>query len=207
MTLTQITLFFLGILGVIVIAMLVHSYLDKKKIKKRLDQLTETLSGKVIQESRFHYPRFLCEINGRAFDLFFNVVKVGRHHILYSVYALAARLDHTLLLVKKDEFRPLANPETFLTENGSLLPQIHSPFQGYSKESDWAEQIYSVSAINKIISELDQFSSLQLGPDALVVGKPYEGLSDADSEKTIQAIKTLEKLAQAMEEATASNKK
>jgi hypothetical protein len=199
MTLTQITIYFLGIIVVIIIAMLVHSYLDKKKIKTRLLDLVDPLKGRVSQESSFHYPHFHCNLNGRAFDLFFDVVKVGRHHILYSIYSLAAELPHPLLLIKKDEFRPMADPDGFSKSNGARLDKINAPFQGYSIEPVWAEKVYTTGGVSKLISSLDEFSSLQLGPDALIAGKPYEGLADADSEKTLQAILSLEKLAKEME--------
>ena len=199
MTLTQITIFFLEILIVIVIAMLAHSYLDKKKIKKRLLSLVDPLKGNVSQESAFHYPRFHCELNGRAFDLFFDIVKTGRHHILYSIYSLTASIPHPLLLVKTGEFRPIADPDSFLKSNGPLLADIDPPFQGYSRTPAWANKVYLTGDVKKFISALDEFTSLQLGPDALIAGKPYEGLSDADSEKTLQAILSLEKLAQEIE--------
>ena len=199
MTLTQITVFFLEILIVIVIAMLAHSYLDKKKIKKKLLDLVDPLKGSVSQESVFHYPRFHCEFNGRAFDLFFDVVKAGRQHILYSIYSLTASVPHPFLLVKKDEFRPIADPERFLKENGPLLADIDPPFQGYSKTPNRAKKTYLTGDTKKFISALNEFTSLQLGPDALIAGKPYEGLSDADSEKIMQAILSLEKLAQEIE--------
>ncbi len=213
MTLTQITIYFLGIIVVIIIAMLVHSFLDKKKIKQSLLRLVDPLKGRVSQESAFHYPHFHCNLNGsqgvaplagtlpRAFDLFFDVVKVGRHHILYVVYSLAATLPHALLLIKKDEFRPMADPDGFSKSNGSLLDKINAPFQGYSIEPVWAEKVYTTGGVSKLIASLDDFTSLQLGPDALIAGKPYEGLADADSEKTLQAILSLQKLAQALEEA------
>jgi len=199
MTLTQITIFFLGIFIVVVIAMMVHSYLDKKKIKERLLQLVDPLKGEVSQESAFHYPRFRCQLDGRVFDLFFNIVRVGRHHILYSIYSLAAALPHPLLLIKKDEFRPVADPEIFSKVNGPALANIHTPFQGYSLYPVWAKKTYLAGEVSNLISSLGEFSSLQLGPDALIAGKPYEGLSDADSEKTLQAITLLKKLAQEME--------
>ncbi|MBI3358222.1 MAG: hypothetical protein HY201_05315 [Nitrospirae bacterium] len=204
MSLTQMTLYFLGIVVVIIIAMLAHSYLDKKKIKKRLLQLVDPLKGRVSQDGSFHYPHFHCNLNGRAFDLFFDIVKVGRHHILYSIYSLGAALPHPLLLIKKNEFRPMADPEGFLKSNGSMLDKINAPFQGYSPEPQWAEKIYLTGEVKKSISALDEFTSLQCGPDALIAGKPYEGLSDTDSEKTLQAIVSLEKLAKEMEDGTLS---
>jgi len=202
MTMTQITMFFFQILIAIVIAMIVHSYLDKSKIRKRLLQLVAPLNGHVSQATAFDYPRFRCELNGRTFDLFFNVVQVGRHHILYSIYSLSASLTHPMLLVKRNEFRPVADPEIFAKVNGEPLTTITLPFQGYSLYPVWAKKIYLSGDVSKLISSLDEFSSLQLGPDALVAGKPYEGLADADSEKTLQAIKLLNKLAQEMETCT-----
>jgi hypothetical protein len=204
MTLTQITIYFLGIIVVIIIAMLVHSYLDKKKIKKKLLLLVDPLKGRVVQDSSFHYPHFHCDVKGRAFDLFFDVVKVGRHHILYAVYSLGTTLPHPMLLIKKDEFRPIADLNHFSKSNGSPLKTICTPFQGYSIEPAWAEKIYATGAVSQTIASLNEFSSLQLGPDALIAGKPYEGLADADPEQTLQAILSLEKLATEMEDGTPS---
>ncbi len=200
MTLTQITIFFLGILLVIVIAMLVHSYLDKKGIKKSLTRLVAQMPGDVLQESRFHYPRFSTVRGGRQFDLFFNVVKAGRQHILYLVYSMTASLPYPLLLTRKETFKPIANEADFVEANGALLSEVNLPFQARSKHPEWAQKVLYQTDVHELMTALDAFSSLQLGPDALVVGKPYEGPSDTDPEKIIHYAKTLEKLAEIMEQ-------
>jgi hypothetical protein len=202
MTLTQITLFFLGIMAVIVIAMLVHSYLDKRGITKRLRQLTAQYKGVVLQESIFQYPRFHSESGGRRFDLFFDIVKVGRHHILYSIYSITASLPHSLLLVKKDDYKAIADEARFTEENGGVLMDMGLPFEGRSHKPQWAEQVCQQKGINELIHTLDSFSSLQLGPDALVAGKPYEAISDTDPEWVFRSVKGLEKLAYGLESCT-----
>jgi len=199
MTLTQITLFFLGIMAVIVVAMLVHSYLDKRGIMKQLDHLTTQYKGTVLQESIFQYPRFFSENGGRRFDLFFDVVKVGRHHILYSIYSITASLPHALLLIKKDDYKAIADEARFTEENGGVLVDMGLPFEGRSHQSQWAEQVCQQKGVNELIHTLDSFSSLQLGPDALVAGKPYEAISDTDPAWVFRSVKTLERLAQGLE--------
>jgi len=200
MTLTQITLFFLGIMAVIVMAMLVHSYLDKRKIKKSLLYLITQYKGEVLQESIFQYPRFHSEKNGQKFDLFFDVIKVGRHHILYSIYSITASLPHACLFIQKENYKAIADEARFTEENGAILAGIDAPFQGRSQQPVWAEMAYQQKGIRDAIQALDSFSSLQLGPDALVAGKPYEGISDTDPEWVARSVKTLEKLARGLEQ-------
>ncbi len=200
MTLTQITLFFFGILAVIVTAMGVHSYLDKRSIRQHLNKLKALLPGEVSQESGLEYPRFRSKRNGRTFDLFFNVIKVGRQHILYSIYSLTASLPHSFLLIKKGTFKPLTDEEKFTEATGTLLAELDLPFAGRSKQPGWAEKVCGQGDIKELLRELHSFSSLQFGPDAMVVGKPYEGLIDTDHEKTLHYIETLEKLAALMEQ-------
>ena len=202
MTLTQMTLFFFGVMAVIVIAMLVHSYLDKRKIRKSLYRLTRQYKGTVVQESVFQYPRFYSEKNGRRFDLFFNVVKVGRHYILYTIYSLTASLPSPFLLIKKDSYKAISDESRFTEENGAILHEIDIPFQGRSKQPEWVQKAYKKNGIKELIQALDPFFSVQLGPDALVAGKPYEGLSDIDSEWVVRAVRTLEQLAIGLEECT-----
>ena len=200
MTLTQITFFFFIILFVIVLAMLVHSYLDKRKIAKGLHLLTKRFQGKVTQESRLLYPRFHTERNGRKFDLFFNEVKVGRNNILYSIYSISTSLPHSLLFIKKDTYKAIKDEAMFNKENGDILEYTELPFQGHSLRPEWAERACRQAGIKELLVSLDTFSSLQLGPDALIVGKPYEGVSDTDPDTVARSVRTLEQLAKGLEQ-------
>jgi hypothetical protein len=204
MTLTQITFFFLGILCVIGIAMLVHSWIDKRRIKRNFLRLTADLSGKIIQENPLIYPRFSGEIGGRQFDLFFKVVKAGRQHILYYVYSVQSELSSDLLLLKADYFKPITDEAGFTETAGGVFPSLEGRYQARSQNPEKARRFLEEDEVRGHLTALDEFSSLQLGPDALVVGKPYDGPPDTEPAHILKNVYALEKLAAAMERCPAA---
>lgn len=195
-----ITIFFLLVIGVIALAMIVHGWIDKKRIKKNLSQLSELLSGKVIQESRFFYPRFSGEIDGRQIDLFFEVVKVGRKHILYYIYSLKSEVTCSLLLLKSDVYKPMKSESEVMQAAGTLLSDANDAYEIRSQNAAEANAIIKGAALKERLTALDEFSSLQLGPDALIVGKPYDGLADTESINVMKNVRSLVNLAKAMEQ-------
>ncbi len=204
MTLTQITFFFLMIIAVIGVAMLVHSWIDKGRIRKNFSRLTAELSGKVIQENPLVYPRFSGEIGGREFDLFFKVVKAGRQHILYYIYSVKSELSSDLLLLKADYFKPVADEAGLSETAGGVFPGIDGKYQARSQHPETAKRLLEEAEILARLLPLEEFSSLQLGPDALVVGKPYEGPPDTAPEQILKNAHALEKLATAIERCPAA---
>lgn len=200
MSQTGITLFFLFVIGVIALAMVVHGYIDKKRIRENFDQLSKKISGKVVQESRFYYPRFVGEIEGRQIDLFFEVVKVGRKHILYYIYSLKSEIASSLLLLKTDAYKPLGSEPEAVQAAGELLSEIKGGYEIRTKNQEEAKAIYEGAALKERLKALDEFSSLQLGPDALVVGKPYDGIADTESVNIMKNVRSLVNLAKAMEQ-------
>ena len=199
MTLTQITLFFLMILSVIGLSMLVHSWIDKRRIKKNFLRLAAELKGYVVQENALVYPYFTGDIDGRRFDLFFKVVKVGRQHILYYIYSLKSDVPCDLLLFKSDYFKPVKDEATFSGDAGEIVPEVSPRYQLRSLQPAAAREIFEKAGIQEFLSPLDEFSSLQLGPDALVVGKPYDGPADTEPSHIVRNVGTLKNLAEAME--------
>jgi hypothetical protein len=199
MTLTQITVFFLLILCVIGMAMLVHSWIDKRRIRKNFLRLTSELSGKIIQENPLVYPRFSGEIGGREFDLFFKVVKAGRQHILYYIYSVKSEISSDLLLLKADFFKPIADEAGLTEKAGGSFPSGDGKYQARSQHPETARRLLEEETVKTQLISLDEFSSLQLGPDALVVGKPYDGPPDTEPEHILKNAYALEKLASAME--------
>lgn len=202
MTSTQITLFFLLIISVIGISMVVHSWIDKRRIKKNFLRLTAELPGRVIQENRLLYPSFTGEVDGRRFDLFFNVVKVGRQHILYYIYSLQAAIPSDLLLLKSEYFKPISDEAQFTGQAGFVLPDLDLKYQVRSQHPEIARHIFEGAGIREHLPALEEFSSLQLGPDALVVGKPYDGPSDTEPGHILSNVASLQKLAGAIEQCT-----
>jgi hypothetical protein len=204
MTPTQITFFFLGILAVIGMAMLVHSWIDKGRIRKNFSRLASELSGKVIQENPLVYPRLSGEVGGREFDLFFKVVKAGRQHILYYIYSVKSEISSDLLLLKADFFKPIADEAAVTEQAGGGFSTVDGKYQARSQHPETARRLLAEEEVKFHLISLEEFSSLQLGPDALVVGKPYEGPPDTEPEKIVKIVHALGKLATAMERCPAT---
>lgn len=200
MTLTQITMFFLMILSVIGIAMLIHSWIDKGRIRKNLLRLSQQIPGKAAQENPLIYPHFNGEVDGRKFLFFFNVVKAGRKHILYVIYSLGSDITSDLLLLKSTYFKPVANEEQFITQAGELISDLGLPYEIRSKNPEEARQILERAGLKERLPALEEFSTLQLGPDAIVAGKPYDGPSDTEPENILRNVRTMSKLAEAIEQ-------
>lgn len=194
-----ITLFFFFIVGVIALAMIVHGWIDKKRISKNFLQLSEPLSGRVVQESRFFYPRFAGEIEGRQVDLFFEVVKVGRKHILYYIYSLKSEITCSLLLLKSDEYKAGKGSAEAIEAAGTLVSEAKDAYEIRTQNEAEASAIIEGADLKERLTALDEFSSLQLGPDALVVGKPYDGIADTESVNIMKNVRALVDLAKAME--------
>ena len=195
-----ITLFFIAIIGAIAIASFIHSWLDKGRIKKGLNQLAQQISGEVIQANMQAYPRFRGEFEGRQFDLFFEVVKVGRKFILYYIYSLKSDVSCKLLLLRADAYKPVQKEAEAMNEAGKLLPEIDPNYQLRADNESEARAIFEGAGLKERLPHLDEFTSLQLGPDALVVGKPYDGLSDTQPEHILRNVHSLANLAKAMEQ-------
>lgn len=195
----EITLFFLAIVGIIGFAQLIHSWIDKGRIKHNFEKLIKDLPGEVIQGNRLIYPRFSGEIDGRQFDLFFKVVKVGKKHILYYIYSLKSSIDYSLLLLKAEAYKPIPVEPEAIKEAGSALSKIREGYQIRSKNEAEANAVFEEAGLKERLPALNEFSSLQLGPDALVVGKPYDGPSDTEAYHIMKNVRALVNLAKAME--------
>jgi len=197
-TLHQISFFFLCVLLVIVAAMFVHSWLDKRRIFKILSGLPVQIPGRIVQPSPWVYPHFLGEIEGRAFSFFFQVVHAGRQHILYSVYHLATPLTADMLLIKRGFFKPISDEARFADAAGEALPDWDDRYHVRSRSPDAARAWLAGGRLSTPLGDLSDFVSLQLGPDALVIGKPYTGLEDTDPAQIARHAQALSRLAAAM---------
>ncbi len=199
MTLTQITFFFLLIISAVAIAMVVHSWLDKRRIRRSLLVLTDHLLGTLSQEHGLDYPKFSGTYEDRKCDLFFSVVKVGRKHILYYIYNLQAAISYDLLLIKPHYFKPIQDPSDFSGRCGTKLSELLPHYHAYSHRPSEIAPLYTSTEWKQHLKTLDGFTTLQFGPDALVIGKPYDGDTDVNVPHILRNLSTLHKIASEME--------
>jgi hypothetical protein len=202
MTLTQITLAFLGLMAVIVAAMIVHGYLDKRRITKSFRALARSLPGKMSQENPFVYPHLVAALEGRKVSVFFQVVKVGRKHILYLIYSVGVQLGFSLLLLKEQFFRPTANEGDLAGAVGPVLPRMDGRYLARSKEAEAASALFQRADLSTRLTPIEEFTSVLIGPDSIVAGKPYEGPSDVRPEHLLQNIRSLKEMSLAVERAS-----
>ena len=179
--------------------MFVHSWLDKRRIRASLLLLAARFPGQVIQESIWAYPRFEGTAFDRRFDFFFTVVKAGRQHLLYVIYSLRSSMTTDLLLVKSGFYKPVVEEAALFEQSGAVVAGLHAGYQARSKHPEEAMALWSRGRVGEAIRPLSQFTSLQLGPDAVVIGKTYDGSSDMLPEKIVHHVEMLHRLALAME--------
>jgi len=200
MTQTQITLSFLMILAVVALAMGIHSWIDKSRISKNFFSLAEKIGGTVVYRNPFIYPTFRGDLDGKTFDLFFKVIKAGRKYILYCVYSLKVTAPCELFLTRTNAFKPVADHPTFEKAAGQSLAGIDPAYQGHSPSPEQAMGVYSREGVAASLLALGEFLSLQVGPDALIAAKPYDGPRDTDPDHILRNIHDLQRLAHAIEQ-------
>ena len=204
MSLSQITLAFFALMAVIVAAMIVHGYIDKRRIRRNFQKIAQSLSGRAEQENPFVYPRLSGDLHGRSFEVFFQVVKAGRRHILYLIYSMPIELGFSLLLLKDKFFRP-SEADAALTEaSGPVLPKIDARYLVRSKEQAASMALFDRAGLPACLTPLEEFTSLLIGPDSIVVGKPYEGPPDADPQRIGKNLASLKEMAFAVEQGSRS---
>ena len=200
MTLFQITLAFMVLMAVIVLAMIVHGYLDKRRIRKSFERIALSLSGTANQENPFVYPRLSGSLHGQSFEVFFQVVKAGRRHLLYLIYSMPIHLGFSLLLLKEKFFRPSVDEAQLTAVSGPVLPKLDDRYLVRSKEQAASMALFERAGLPSCLTPLEEFTSLLIGPDSIVVGKPYEGLPDADPQRIERNLASLKKMAAAVEQ-------
>jgi hypothetical protein len=204
MTLTQISVAFLALMAVIVGAMLAHSFIDKRRIRKAFRALALSVPGEVVQKNPFVYPYFSTLLDGKKIAIFFQVVKAGRRHLLYLIYSVEAKIGTSLLLIKDAFFRPGADEAALSAASGPLLPRIDGRYLARSKDEAAATELFIRADLTDRLTPLEEFTSFLLGPDSIVAGKPYEGLAEVQPEALEKNLSSLNEMASSLERASIS---
>lgn len=199
MTLTQITIAFFSLMAVVLMAMLVHGFIDRRRIVRRFSDLAVSLSGTVRQVHAWSYPTVTATRNGRTLSAGFQVVKAGRRHVLYLIYGVTVKLGFSLLLLREGVHRPYSDEDALAAISGPILPEIDPRYRVHATDAEAARDLLMQTSLLERLAPLEGFSSLLIGPDALVAGKPCEDLSEIAPALLRSQFEALLALAEAVE--------
>ncbi len=199
MTLGQITLLFVFVLMVVAIAMFVHALIDRRRIARAFARAASGISGEILRDGLFSYPRLLGRIDGRRAEVFFRVYKVGRSHLLYLHQSVEAKPSATLFVVRNDFYRPISDEASFSREAGASVEGLSERFQIHSLEAETARRLFTEADLSARLEDLKEFATLQIGPDAIIAALPYEGEGTIASGRIHSMFLKLSDLARAAE--------
>ena len=193
----QVLISFVVVVTVLLLALMVHWAVNKRRILANLRAVAPGLAGHVSAEGLFEYPRLTGTYRDRQVALFFRRSADGEGpRLTYQVVTLAARTEISLLLLKTDFFKP-APAGTFaaLRETSGA----GSPWQIRSGDPDRATALSQQAAFQEPLTDLAHAVGLVLGPDSLVASVSYTDVAETNPDRVMKTIASLEAIAVVME--------
>jgi len=199
MTLFGITVAFASLLAVLGAAMIVHSIIGKRRIVTDFKRVSEHIGGTVTQPTIFSFPEVKGHYDGRDASVFFHLAKGEKASIIYLVYTLSAKVGTGLFLAKDRYFKPVNDPTKLSREVGQVLPGLDGRYQVHATDVARTKKWFEEGNLRTHLDGLQPFPSLMLGPDSLIVGKPFEGAEDTVPDTILRHFRVLGKVAVEME--------
>lgn len=206
----QVLISFIVLVGVLLLALGVHSAVNKRRILRHLMVVAAGLAGRVSQGGLLAFPRLDGAYRGRQAALFFQSRPSGNGardgdgpRLTYLVVTLAARTTVSLLVLKTTFFKPVA-PGTLaaMRETAGDVISDGPAYQVRSRDPEPALALYSQPAVQEALQglwALDHVVGLVLGPDSIVASTPYTDLTETDPARLIRTLECLDAVATAVE--------
>lgn len=200
----QVLISFAVVITVLLLALMVHWVVNKRRILTNLRSLESGLDGRALAEGLLAYPRFEGAYRGRAVALSFRSTDGDGPRLTYQVITVAARTDITLLLLKTNFFKPAQSEAlTALREAGGATETISGeadgPYHVRSGDPGRALALYRHADFQGPLAGLAHTVGLVLGPDNLVASIPYTDVAETDPGRVMSTIESLAALAAVME--------
>jgi hypothetical protein len=201
MTAFQLTIGVAVLLTALGVSMLLHSISSKKRILNNFRRLAEQLGGTVHQDHFFAYPVFQGDYRGRNVSAFFHSVKNRSTEVIYLAFTSSVNSRFSTMLIQENFFKPIKDPMRWSQQMGSRIQDLNMPYQVWAKEEDHARtrQFFHDPALATLLTNLEEFPSLILGPTLVLVSKPYDGNKDTTPETAFRHFQSLDSVAQRME--------
>lgn len=209
----RVLISFTVLTGILLLALAVHSAVNKRRILRQFRAVAPGLAGHVSQDGLLTFPRLDGTYRGRQVALFFQSRQSMRSgdgakdgdgpRLTYLVVTLSARTAVSLLVLKQTFFKPVA-PGTLaaMREAAGDVISDGPAYQVRSRDPEPALALYRQPAVQESLQSLwalDHVVGLVLGPDSVVASMPYTDLTETEPTRLIRTIECLDAVAVAME--------
>lgn len=199
MSFWQITLGFLGLLAVVGISFVIHSSINRGRIRKNFLALGPSIQGKLAQRSFFAYPTLEGKMEGRAAQAFFHVTKAKRISVLYVASRIDVSAGYSALLLKDNFFKPFDTSR--LAQDAGRGGLKADGYLVWSDHQDRVKPLIESPRFLKTLETMSDYPAIVLGPDSIIMSKPYDSLADTTPEQIMKNFRALLDLARQMESA------
>lgn len=197
MSFWQITLGFLGLLAVVGISFLIHSSINRARIRKNFRELAPKLNGTVRQPGLLSYPTLEGTLEGRAAQTFFHVTKAKRISVLYVASRISVSASYSALLLKDNYFKPFDT--TRLAKDAGKGGLKANGFLVWSNQQDRVKALIESPAFLEKLRTMEDYPTIVMGPDSIIMSKPYDSLEDTAPEQVMKNYTALFGMALLME--------
>ena len=197
----QLTILFTILMASLAMGMLIHTYQSRKKIFRnfqRLSSIPGAVKGEAVQKSVFAFPSFEGAAFGKKISAFFHIAEGKQTSVIYFTSTMEVKAAFSIFLKKEHFYRAVQGAR--LDKNAGIpVPDIDPRFEIRSHDVEKTRQYFKDPRVIKRLSDLENYPAVQIGPDAVIISKPYDGIKDSRPEAVIGGFEILKDLADALE--------
>jgi hypothetical protein len=199
----ELSILFSILMVALVLSMFTHTVKSRRKILKNLQRLPAQIGGiegKAVQKNILSFPSFEGKERNRKLSAFFYTAEGKQTSVIYFTSSVEVKAPFSLFLKKENFYRPVQNNR--LEKNaGKVIPDLDPRFEIRSSDEERARLFFKNEKVVRILPQLEQYSAIVCGPDAVIISKPYDGIKDTHPEAVAGGFGMLQDLAEAMESA------
>ena len=197
----QLSILFAILMLALALSMFIHTYQSRRKIFSNLQKFSEKdkgIDGKATQKNILSFPSFEGKEFNRKVSAFFHIAEGKQTSVIYFTSSIEVKAPFSVFVRKESFYRPVQN---IRLENhaGKLIPDIDPRFEIRSDDEMRTRQFFRNEQVVKNLAQLENYPAVQLGPDAIIISKPYDGVKDTNPESVANGFELLNELAEAME--------
>jgi hypothetical protein len=198
----ELSILFSILMVALAVSMFTHTVQSRGKIFKNFQRLPAQIGieGKAVQKNILSFPSFEGKERNRKLSAFFYIAEGKQTSVIYFTSSVEVKAPFSLFLKKENFYRPVQNSR--LEKNaGKIIPDLDARFEIRSSDEERARLFFKNEKVVRNLPQLEQYSAIVCGPDAVIISKPYDGIKDTHPEAVAGGFGMLRDLAEAMESA------